>query len=193
MQAITQEERQGMLDVLSKFNAATSGQPVAGTAPTSTQTTSPTAPMAGKDPEMLRILENFTNATNDAVETVKAEVPIQVAENSVRIDGFSIEKVQGYVGNIKKKYYNVMQGTNILYENVCLYASASAIVKHLIDNDNNKANEVARLDNEYGGKLFEGASLSQKVKTNPNGIYEAKLTEVKMKATDIKRRILNSL
>tara|TARA_B100000287_G_scaffold402657_1_gene423783 strand:+ start:486 stop:1067 length:582 start_codon:yes stop_codon:yes gene_type:complete len=193
MQAITPEERQGMLDVLSKFNAATSGQPVAGTAPTSTQTTSPTAPMAGKDPEMLRILENFTNATNDAVETVKAEVPIQVAENSVRIDGFSIEKVQGYVGNIKKKYYNVMQGTNILYENVCLYASASAIVKHLIDNDNNKANEVARLDNEYGGKLFEGASLSQKVKTNPNGIYEAKLTEVKMKATDIKRRILNSL
>ena len=193
MQAITQEERQGMLDVLSKFNAATSGQPVAGTAPTSTQTTSPTAPMAGKDPEMLRILENFTNATNDAVETVKAEVPIQVAENSVRIDGFSIEKVQGYVGNIKKKYYNVMQGTNILYENVCLYASASAIVKHLIDNDNNKANEVARLDDEYGGKLFEGASLSQKVKTNPNGIYEAKLTEVKMKATDIKRRILNSL
>tara|TARA_R100000152_G_C6734387_1_gene158715 strand:+ start:196 stop:777 length:582 start_codon:yes stop_codon:yes gene_type:complete len=193
MQAITQEERQGMLDVLSKFNAATSGQPVAGTAPTSTQTTSPTAPMAGKDPEMLRILENFTNATNDAVETVKAEVPIQVAENSVRIDGFSIEKVQGYVGNIKKKYYNVMQGTNILYENVCLYASASAIVKHLIDNDNNKANNVARLDNEYGGKLFEGASLSQKVKTNPNGIYEAKLTEVKMKATDIKRRILNSL
>lgn len=193
MQAITQEERQGMLDVLSKFNAATSGQPVAGTAPTSTQTTSPTAPMAGKDPEMLRILENFTNATNDAVETVKAEVPIQVAENSVRIDGFSIEKVQGYVGNIKKKYYNVMQGTNILYENVCLYASASAIVKHLMDNDNNKANEVARLDNEYGGKLFEGASLSQKVKTNPNGIYEAKLTEVKMKATDIKRRILNSL
>lgn len=193
MQAITPEERQGMLDVLSKFNAATSGQPVAGTAPTSTQTTSPTAPMAGKDPEMLRILENFTNATNDAVETVKAEVPIQVAENSVRIDGFSIEKVQGYVGNIKKKYYNVMQGTNILYENVCLYASASAIVKHLIDNDNNKANEVARLDNEYGSKLFEGASLSQKVKTNPNGIYEAKLTEVKMKATDIKRRILNSL
>ncbi len=193
MQAITPEERQGMLDVLSKFNAATSGQPVAGTAPTSTQTTSPTAPMAGKDPEMLRILENFTNATNDAVETVKAEVPIQVAENSVRIDGFSIEKVQGYVGNIKKKYYNVMQGTNILYENVCLYASASAIVKHLIDNDNNKANEVARLDDEYGGKLFEGASLSQKVKTNPNGIYEAKLTEVKMKATDIKRRILNSL
>jgi len=163
--------------VLSKFNAATSGQPVAGTAPTSTQTTSPTAPMAGKDPEMLRILENFTNATNDAVETVKAEVPIQVAENSVRIDGFSIEKVQGHVGNIKKKYYNVMQGTNILYENVCLY----------------KANEVARLDDEYGGKLFEGASLSQKVKTNPNGIYEAKLTEVKMKATDIKRRILNSL
>ncbi len=193
MQAITPEERQGMLDVLSKFNAATSGQPVAGTAPTSTQTTSPTAPMAGKDPEMLKILENFTNATNDAVETVKAEVPIQVAENSVRIDGFSIEKVQGYVGNIKKKYYNVMQGTNILYENVCLYASASAIVKHLIDNDNNKANEVARLDDEYGGKLFEGASLSQKVKTNPNGIYEAKLTEVKMKATDIKRRILNSL
>ena len=193
MQAITQEERQGMLDVLSKFNAATSGQPVAGTAPTSTQTTSPTAPMAGKDPEMLRILENFTNATNDAVETVKAEVPIQVAENSVRIDGFSIEKVQGHVGNIKKKYYNVMQGTNILYENVCLYASASAIVKHLIDNDNNKANNVARLDDEYGGKLFEGASLSQKVKTNPNGIYEAKLTEVKMKATDIKRRILNSL
>tara|TARA_B100000131_G_C18016751_1_gene572818 strand:+ start:113 stop:694 length:582 start_codon:yes stop_codon:yes gene_type:complete len=193
MQAITQEERQGMLDVLSKFNAATSGQPVAGTAPTSTQTTSPTAPMAGKDPEMLRILENFTNATNDAVETVKAEVPIQVAENSVRIDGFSIEKVQGYVGNIKKKYYNVMQGTNILYENVCLYASASAIVKHLIDNDNNKANEVARLDDEYGGKLFEGASLSQKIKINPNGIYEAKLTEVKMKATDIKRRILNSL
>ena len=193
MQAITPEERQGMLDVLSKFNAATSGQPVAGTTPTSTQTTSPTAPTAGKDQEMLKILENFTNATNDAVETVKAEVPIQVAENSVRIDGFSIEKVQGYVGNIKKKYYNVMQGTNILYENVCLYASASAIVKHLIDNDNNKANEVARLDDEYGGKLFEGASLSQKVKTNPNGIYEAKLTEVKMKATDIKRRILNSL
>ena len=149
--------------------------------------------MAGKDPEMLRILENFTNATNDAVETVKAEVPIQVAENSVRIDDFSIEKVQGYVGNIKKKYYNVIQGTNILYENVCLYASASAIVKHLIDNDNNKANEVARLDDEYGGKLFEGASLSQKIKINPNGIYEAKLTEVKMKATDIKRRILNSL
>ena len=197
MQAITPEERKGMLDVLSKFNAATSGQPVAGTAPTSTQTNestqTPIAPMAGKDAEMRKILENFTNATNDAVETVKAEVPIQVAENSVQIDGYSIEKVQGQVGNVKKKYYNVMHGTEILHENVCLYASASAIVKHLMDNNNKKAKDVARLDDEYGGKLFEGANLSQQIKRNPNGIYEAKLTEVKMKATDIKRKILNSL
>jgi hypothetical protein len=86
-----------------------------------------------------------------------------------------------------------MHGTEILHENVCLYASASAIVKHLMDNNNKKAREVVRLDDEYGGKLFEGANLSQQIKRNPNGIYEAKLTEVKMKATDIKRKILNSL
>ena len=62
-----------------------------------------------------------------------------------------------------------------------------------MDNNNKKAKDVARLDDEYGGKLFEGANLSQQIKRNPNGIYEAKLTEVKMKATDIKRKILNSL
>ncbi len=197
MQAITDEERKGMVDVLSKFNAASSGQPVASTTPSTTQTTvstdTPIAPMAGKDPEMRRILENFTNATHDAVETVKAEVPMQVTENRIQIDGYSIEKIQGTIGNIKKKYYNIMQGTDILYENVCLYASASAIVKHLMENNHSKASVVARLDDEYGGKLIEGANLSRRVKTNPNGIYEAKLTEVKMKATDIKRKILNSL
>ncbi len=64
MQAITPEERKGMLDVLSKFNSAQSGAPDVTAGQTKPLTESATTTNTTKEAEMRKILENFNNATN---------------------------------------------------------------------------------------------------------------------------------
>ena len=198
MQAITPEERKGMLDVLSKFNAASSS---AGTAPTTTQTTvstdKPIAPMAGKDAEMRKILENFNHATNVAVDThVENNVatPVPISKNRIQMADYVVETDSGNVGSVKKKYYKIIDNNgDVLYENLCLWASASAIIKHLMDDNRHEARQVAQLDADYGSKLFEGANLRGMLKSKDSDVYEAKLSEVKMKATGLKLKILNNI
>ncbi len=62
-----------------------------------------------------------------------------------------------------------------------------------MDGSRDKARHVARLDADYGSKLFEGANLKGLLKTQNNNVYESKLSEVKTKATDIKLKILNNI
>ena len=62
-----------------------------------------------------------------------------------------------------------------------------------MENNRDKARQVAQLDNDYGSKLFEGANLSSILKSKYSDVYETKLSEVKMKATDIKLKILNNI
>jgi len=197
MQAITPEERKGMLDVLSKFNSAQSGAPDVTAGQTKPLTESATTTNTTKEAEMRKILENFNNATNIAVDThVDSDVatPMPISNNRIQMSDYIVETEQGKVGSIKKKYYKIIDHDgNILYENLCLWASASAIIKHLMDDNRDKARQVAQLDADYGSKLFEGANLRGMLKSKHNDVYEAKLSEVKMKATDLKLKILNNI
>jgi len=193
MQAITPEERKGMLDVLSKFNSAQSGSPDV----TAGQTKTTTTAGSGKDPAMRKILENFNNATNIAVDTHVQEdeaTPVHISKNRIQMAEYVVETEQGNVGSTKKKYYKIIDHDgNILYENLCLWASASAIIKHLMEDNRHEARQVAQLDADYGSKLFEGANLRGMLKSKDSDVYEAKLSEVKMKATKLKLKILNNI
>tara|TARA_Y100001951_G_scaffold66064_1_gene53099 strand:+ start:101 stop:688 length:588 start_codon:yes stop_codon:yes gene_type:complete len=195
MQAITPEERKGMLDVLSKFNSAQSGAPDVTAGQTITESTTTTSNT--KEAEMRKILENFNNATNVAVDThVDSDIatPMPISKNRIQMADYVVETEQGRVGSTKKKYYKIMdQDGNILYENLCLWASASAIIKHLMDDNRHEARQVAQLDADYGSKLFEGANLRGMLKSKDSDVYEAKLSEVKMKATGLKLKILNNI
>ena len=167
MQAITPEERKGMLDVLSKFNSAQSGAPDVTAGQTITESTTTTSNT--KEAEMRKILENFNNATNVAVDThVDSDIatPMPISKNRIQMADYVVETEQGRVGSTKKKYYKIIDHDgNILYENLCLWASASAIIKHLMENNRDKARQVAQLDNDYGSKLFEGANLQSILKS----------------------------
>ena len=195
MQAITPEERKGMLDVLSKFNSAQSGAPDVTAGQTITESTTTTSNT--KEAEMRKILENFNNATNLAVDThVDNDVatPMPISKNRIQMADYVVETEQGRVGSTKKKYYKIIDHDgNILYENLCLWASASAIIKHLMDDNRHEARQVAQLDADYGSKLFEGANLRGMLKSKDSDVYEAKLSEVKMKATGLKLKILNNI
>lgn len=192
MQAITPEERKGMLDVLSKFNSAQTGSP-----DVTAGQSKPTTTAGGKDPAMRKILENFNNATNVAVDThVDSDIatPMPISKNRIQMADYVVETEQGRVGSTKKKYYKIIDHDgNILYENLCLWASASAIIKHLMDDNRHEARQVAQLDADYGSKLFEGANLRGMLKSKDSDVYEAKLSEVKMKATGLKLKILNNI
>jgi|TARA_Y100001949_G_scaffold124658_1_gene106430 hypothetical protein len=195
MQAITPEERKGMLDVLSKFNSAQSGAPDVTAGQTITESTTTTSNT--KEAEMRKILENFNNATNVAVDThVDSDIatPMPISKNRIQMADYVVETEQGRVGSTKKKYYKIIDHDgNILYENLCLWASASAIIKHLMDDNRHEARQVAQLDADYGSKLFEGANLRGMLKSKDSDVYEAKLSEVKMKATGLKLKILNNI
>ena len=195
MQAITPEERKGMLDVLSKFNSAQSGELDLTAGQTITESATTTSNT--KEAEMRKILENFNNATNLAVDThVDNDVatPMPISKNRIQMADYIVETEQGKVGSTKKKYYKIMDHDgNILYENLCLWASASAIIKHLMDDNRDKARQVARLDANYGSKLFEGANLKSMLKSTYNSVHDTKLNEVKYQATDIKLKILNNI
>lgn len=195
MQAITPEERKGMLDVLSKFNSAQSGEPDVTAGQTITESATTTSNT--KEAEMRKILENFNNATNLAVDThVDNDVatPMPISKNRIQMADYIVETEQGRVGSTKKKYYKIMEHDgNILYENLCLWASASAIIKHLMDGSREKARQIARLDADYGSKLFEGANLKSMLKSTYNSVHDTKLNEVKYQATDIKLKILNNI
>ena len=146
---------------------------------------------------MRKILENFNNATNLAVDThVDNDVatPMPISKNRIQMADYIVETEQGKVGSTKKKYYKIMDHDgNILYENLCLWASASAIIKHLMDGSREKARQIARLDADYGSKLFEGANLKSMLKSTYNSVHDTKLNEVKYQATDIKLKILNNI
>lgn len=195
MQAITPEERKGMLDVLSKFNSAQSGELDLTAGQTITESATTTSNT--KEAEMRKILENFNNATNLAVDThVDNDVatPMPISKNRIQMSDYIVETEHGKVGSTKKKYYKIMDHDgNILYENLCLWASASAIIKHLMDDNRDKARQVARLDANYGSKLFEGANLKSMLKSTYNSVHDTKLIEVKYQATDIKLKILNHI
>lgn len=195
MQAITPEERKGMLDVLSKFNSAQSGAPDVTAGQTITESTTTTSNT--KEAEMRKILENFNNATNLAVDTHvdnNVATPMPISKNRIQMSDYIVETEHGKVGSTKKKYYKIMDHDgNILYENLCLWASASAIIKHLMDDNRHEARRVAQLDADYGSKLFEGANLKGMLRSKHNDVYVTKLSEVKMKATDIKLKILNNI
>jgi hypothetical protein len=62
-----------------------------------------------------------------------------------------------------------------------------------MDDNRHEARQVAQLDADYGSKLFEGANLRGMLKSKDSDVYEAKLSEVKMKATGLKLKILNNI
>lgn len=125
--------------------------------------------------EMFNILNKLEQATEAAAsrvinESVSGE-PVIVAKDAegsqIGVGEFHISITESRLaGKFKKKYYTISDEQGILYEDLALFESAMAIVKHLTHGgDESVVEEIADLDLQYGNKLNEAATYKIKMNT----------------------------
>lgn len=170
------EEVKGMMDIIAKLNESTTAKPTAAqTLKNEKNKPSPTIlGSVSKDAQgMLSILQKLDEATTKVTKEIveKSHNDIELAAmnkkgNSVKVDNFEIvlEKAS-VVPGIKKTFYTIKDGNDVVYEQLALFETAMAIVKGLLFNNISKVQRLLELDNRYSSALVEAATYKLKCKT----------------------------
>lgn len=199
------EEVKGMMDIIAKLNETT-------TTPSSVaedkQTQASINKLAGvsKNAEgMLSILQKLDEATTQVTKEIvkESENDIELSAidkkgDTVRVNNFEItmEKTT-IVPGIRKTFYNIKEGDEIIHKELALFETAMGIVKGLLFDNDSKVNRLLELDNRYASSLQEAATYKMKCKTivesYKHDIAMAKQGAAVSKMKEIKKQIKSAL
>jgi len=199
------EEVKGMMDIIAKLNETT-------VTPSSVsedkQTQASINKLAGVSKNasgMLSILQKLDEATTQVTKEIvkESENDIELSAidkqgNTVRVNNFEItmEKTT-IVPGIKKTFYNIKEGDEIIHSELALFETAMGIVKGLLFDNDSKVNRLLELDNRYASSLQEAATYKMKCKTivesYKHDIAMAKQGAAVSKMKEIKKQIKSAL
>ena len=194
----TPEETKAMADILKKLeNAENRVQQE----PTVKEDGTVFNPKVSNDAqEMYNILNKLQNATENTAKTlikedVKVETPLT---ESFGFGGLNVVLNKTTVYGYKKTFYNITENGNVLYSDIALFESAMAIIKNMLNkNDENRTSRILELDSSYGNYLSEAASYKQRTKNITEGakkdVYMAKHGVASDKMKSIKKKIKSFL
>ena len=199
------EEVKGMMDIIAKLNETT-------VTPSSVsedkQTQSSINKLAGVSKNaqgMLSILQKLDEATTQVTKEIvkESENDIELSAidkkgDTVRVNNYEItmEKTT-IVPGIKKTFYNIKEGDEIIHKELALFETAMGIVKGLLFDNYSKVDRLLELDNRYASSLQEAATYKMKCKTivesSKHDIAMAKQGAAVYKMKEIKKQIKSAL
>jgi hypothetical protein len=199
------EEVKGMMDIIAKLNETT-------VTPSSVsedkQTQASINKLAGVSKNasgMLSILQKLDEATTQVTKEIvkESENDIELSAidkqgNTVRVNNFEItmEKTT-IVPGIRKTFYNIKEGDEIIHSDLALFETAMGVVKGLLFDNDSKVDRLLELDNRYASSLQEAATYKMKCKTivesYKHDIAMAKQGAAVSKMKEIKKQIKSAL
>ena len=202
------EEVKGMMDIIAKLNESVAAEPTAAQK-IKNEKNKPSPTILGsvsKDAEgMLSILQKLDEATTQVTKEIvkESENDIELSAldkqgNTVRVNNFEItmEKTT-IVPGIRKTFYNIKEGDEIIHEELALFETAMGIVKGLLFDNSSKVERLLELDNRYASSLQEAATYKMKCKTivenSKHDIAMAKQGAAVSKMKEIKKQIKSAL
>ena len=202
------KETQGMMDIINKLNEAANKEPTAHQKLKSQRNTPTPNVIAGvsKDAQgMLKILQKLDEATHKATEEIIEESHNDITLSAVTKKGDSVT-INNYeitmekttiVPGIKKTFYNIKEGDEIIHSELALFETAMGIVKGLLFDNYSKVDRLLELDNRYASSLQEAATYKMKCKTivesSKHDIAMAKQGAAVYKMKEIKKQIKSAL
>lgn len=138
-----------------------------------TSTSSESAPTGNVSPdaqEMYNILHKLQNATEESAKSlVKESTQVQtkpVEESGFGFGNLNVVMRKANVYGYKKTFYTVMEGDEVIAEELALFESAMGIIKNVLGkNDNNKTRRIIDLDEQYSIRFDDAAQHKQRAKT----------------------------
>jgi len=202
------EEVKGMMDIIAKLNESVTAEPTAAQK-IKNEKNKPSPTILGsvsKDAEgMLSILQKLDEATTQVTKEIvkESENDIELSAidkkgDTVTVNNYEItmEKTT-IVPGIKKTFYNIKEGDEIIHSDLALFETAMGIVKGLLFNNDSKVNRLLELDNRYASSLQEAATYKMKCKTivesSKHDIAMAKQGAAVYKMKEIKKQIKSAL
>jgi hypothetical protein len=149
---------------------------------------------------ILNKLENVDKTTRIIAERAEKDVELNMAinqqfnESSVSVQNYRIDIVlQSFAGR-QKKFYNVVEGNQILYKELALFETAMGVVKKLMTGKSG-SDDLVRYDTDYCNNLYEVYMHNSRIKTGKinEDVAHAKLDRAKQKMYEAKNKILKKL
>jgi hypothetical protein len=202
------EEVKGMMDIIAKLNESVAAEPTAAQK-IKNEKNKPSPTILGsvsKDAEgMLSILQKLDEATTQVTKEIvkESEHDIELSAidkkgDTVTVNNYEItmEKTT-IVPGIRKTFYNIKEGDEIIHKELALFETAMGIVKGLLFDNDSKVNRLLELDNRYASSLQEAATYKMKCKTivenSKHDIAMAKQGAAVCKMKEIKKQIKSAL
>ena len=202
------EEVKGMMDIIAKLNESVAAEPTAAQK-IKNEKNKPSPTILGsvsKDAEgMLSILQKLDEATTQVTKEIvkESEHDIELSAidkkgDTVTVNNYEItmEKTT-IVPGIRKTFYNIKEGNEIIHKELALFETAMGIVKGLLFDNDSKVNRLLELDNRYASSLQEAATYKMKCKTivesSKHDIAMAKQGAAVCKMKEIKKQIKSAL
>ena len=199
------EEVKGMMDIIAKLNETSATPSSAATDEKTQESINKLAGVSKNAAGMLSILQKLdeatTKVTKDIVKESEHDIELSAIDkkgDSVTINNYEItmEKTT-IVPGIKKTFYNIKEGDEIIHSELALFETAMGIVKGLLFDNDSKVNRLLELDNRYASSLQEAATYKMKCKTivesSKHDIAMAKQGAAVYKMKEIKKQIKSAL
>ncbi|MDA9992231.1 hypothetical protein N9E03_00945 [bacterium] len=202
------EEVKGMMDIIAKLNESAAAEPTAAQK-VKNEKNKPSPTILGSVSKnaqgMLSILQKLDEATTQVTKEIvkESEHDIELSAidkkgDTVTVNNYEItmEKTT-IVPGIKKTFYNIKEGDEIIHSELALFETAMGIVKGLLFDNYSKVDRLLELDNRYASSLQEAATYKMKCKTivesSKHDIAMAKQGAAVYKMKEIKKQIKSAL
>ena len=151
-------------------------------------------------PRLYDIINTFDKTSKQLNERAESNVDLRVAmtqqtqENSVSVQQYKIEVVQQQFADKRKNFYNIYEHDELIHKDIALFESAMGIVKNLLGNTPQKANDIEKADMQYNNALYEVYMFKSKAKVKINeDVMLAKMSNAKRKMAEAKSKIMQKL
>tara|TARA_B100001057_G_scaffold174856_1_gene175486 strand:- start:1181 stop:1642 length:462 start_codon:yes stop_codon:yes gene_type:complete len=151
-------------------------------------------------PRLYDIINTFDKTSKQLNERAKSNIDLRVAmtqqtqENSVSVQQYKIEVVQQQFADKRKNFYNIYEHNELIHKDIALFESAIGIVKNLLGNTPQKANDIEKADMQYNNALYEVYMFKSKAKVKINeDVMLAKMSNAKRKMAEAKSKIMQKL
>jgi len=199
------EEVKGMMDIIAKLNEA-EATPSSVARDKETQASINKLAGVSKNAEgMLSILQKLDEATTKVTKEIVKESENDIELSAINKKGDTVS-VNNYeitmekttiVPGIRKTFYNIKEGNEIIHKELALFETAMGIIKGLLFDNNSKVERLLELDNRYASTLQEAATYKMKCKTivesYKHDIAMAKQGAAVSKMKEIKKQIKSAL
>ena len=164
----TPEETRAMQEIMDKLANASHAKP----SNTSTNTVAPSS-VSQDAKEMYNILHKLQTATEAGAKNLVTEAtgpdPIIIKEKDQSGFGFgnlNVVMKKSSVYGYKKTFYTVMEGDEVVAEDLALLESAMGIIKNVLGkNDTEKTRRIVKLDEQYNTYFDDAAGHKARAKT----------------------------